>query len=179
MSKTTSKRLSTLQRNVLKEIGGKECIEVAKKLLNLSKEATDEEIADMTSIKLNLVRKILYRLNENKLAVFRRIRDKKSGWFIYYWHHNLDRADELVTERQREVLEKLELRLQFEKENQFFMCSNREACNQERYSFYEAVELGFECPECESRLEYVDNSEFVRILEEKNEELRKELRKKA
>ncbi|MHA1734257.1 MAG: transcription factor [Promethearchaeota archaeon] len=180
MSKaTTNKRLSPLQRSVLKEIGGKECIDVAKQLLNLTNEATDEEIADMTSIKLNLVRKILYRLNENKLAIFRRIRDKKSGWFIYYWRENLGRARELVTEKQRDVLEKLELRVQFERENQFFMCSNRENCNNERYSFYEAMELGFECPECEMRLEFTDNSKVIEMLDEKIAILKSELRKRG
>lgn len=172
------RRLSSLQKNVLLEIGGKEGVVVARKLLNLNKEVTDEEIANEMEIKLNLVRKILYRLNENKLAIFRRVRDKKSGWFIYYWRENLDRCVELVTEKQKTVLEKLQMRYDFESTNQFFMCSRRDdGCNQERYSFNEAMELSFECPECDNKLEFIDNSDVVNVLEEKISLLKNELKK--
>ncbi|GAB4325931.1 MAG: transcription factor E [Promethearchaeota archaeon] len=176
-SKTT-KRLMSLQRSVLMEIGGKAAVTIAKKLLNLTKEVTDEELADLTKIKLNTVRKILYRLNENKLATFRRVRDKKSGWFLYYWRESLDHAKELVAEKQREVLQRLLMRLEFEKENQFFACENRnEECSDERYTFYEAMELEFRCPECDGRLEFVENADVIQFLEEKIDILKEELRK--
>jgi transcription initiation factor TFIIE subunit alpha len=45
------------------------------------------------------VRRTLYKLYSEKLAQFRRIRDKSTGWFIYYWWHdkkyNFDEAFEL------------------------------------------------------------------------------------
>ncbi|GAH56981.1 unnamed protein product, partial [marine sediment metagenome] len=84
-------------------IGGNICIEVAKELLNSkNKEITDDVITenikkriqdlnidfepnDEEKLKLNTVRKTLYKLYSAKLAQFRRVRDKNTGWFIYYW----------------------------------------------------------------------------------------------
>jgi transcription initiation factor TFIIE subunit alpha len=168
-------KLTKLQKAVLSEIAGKDGIKIGQYLLNTTNEVTDEELADQTQIKLNLVRKILYKLNENKLAKFRRVRDKKSGWFIYYWGHDFDRIVELVTAKQRKVLRRLQSRLEFEQENMFFTCS--EKCNDERYSFDEAVELTFTCPNCRGKLEFQPNEEVKDLLNQKIEALKEEIAK--
>lgn len=49
------------------------------------KEATDEELAEATGIRVNTVRRILYMLNDEGLADFKRIRDPETGWYYYYW----------------------------------------------------------------------------------------------
>jgi len=54
----------------LLDFGGKESILISKILLNTPNEdLTDERIAELSSVKLNIVRKILYILNENKLKI--------------------------------------------------------------------------------------------------------------
>lgn len=45
---------------------------------------TDEEIAKKTGIKLNIVRKILYRLYDMGLASYKRSKDPETQWFTYY-----------------------------------------------------------------------------------------------
>ncbi len=169
----SEKKLTKLQKALLLEIAGKDGVKIGQYLLNNPNEVTDEELADKTQIKLNLVRKILYKLNENKLAKFRRVRDKKSGWFIYYWGQDFDRIVELVTVKQRKVLKKLQARLEFEQGNMFFVCSQK--CNDERYSFDEAVELTFTCPNCRGKLEFQQNEEIKNLLEQKIEALKTEI----
>ena len=47
---------------------------------------TDEEIAEKTGIKLNVVRKILYRLYDLGLASYKRSKDPETQWFTYTWN---------------------------------------------------------------------------------------------
>ena len=51
---------------------------------------TDEEIAKKTGIKLNIVRKILYRLYDMGLASYKRSKDPETQWFTYSWKFETD-----------------------------------------------------------------------------------------
>ena len=54
---------------------------------------TDEEIANETGIKLNIVRKILYRLYDMGIASYKRSKDPETQWFTYSWKFE---ADEVI-----------------------------------------------------------------------------------
>ncbi|MFX1518728.1 MAG: transcription factor, partial [Promethearchaeota archaeon] len=108
-------------------------------------EVTDEEIAAGTELRLNVVRKILYKLYDNQLAAYRRTRDQNTGWFIYYWKLVPNRVKELLLKRKKQVLKVLEDRLAYERTNMFFMCSTP-TCP--RLTFNQAVENSFRCPTC-------------------------------
>lgn len=91
--------LNPLLRSLLYLIGGDVAIEVGIELLNSENEdITDEDITenikeriegkgidfepnDDEILKLNTVRKTLYKLYGEKLSQFRRIRDKSTGKF--------------------------------------------------------------------------------------------------
>ena len=57
-------------------------------ILNGTEEVTDEQLAEKSGMRLNVVRKILYKLYDNRLASYRRVRDKNTGWFVYFWKLN-------------------------------------------------------------------------------------------
>jgi len=158
---------------LVKEISGESAYEVVKVLLNANKEITDEEIANKLNMLLNAVRKVLYRMYEERLASYRRTRDANTGWFIYYWKIRPDKVREAVIRRKREVYLRLSERLKFEKENMLFHCGNP---NCQRLTFDEAMETEFKCPNCGEKLKYQDNTESIRVLEEKLQELEAELR---
>ena len=65
-------------------IGGHDYVRVAKSLLS-HENTTDEEIAEFTELKINLVRKCLYDLFGRSLITGIRVRDTKRGWFVYRW----------------------------------------------------------------------------------------------
>ncbi|WP_340818584.1 transcription factor [Methanolobus sp. WCC4] len=126
-------------------------------------EVTDEQIAEATGILLNIVRRTLFILNENKLAVCRRERDSSSGWLTYLW--TLDMTDigpQLVKEKKR-LVKHLKTRLEFEGENVFYACP--EGCL--RLNFNEATECEFLCPYCGEDMMYDDNSEFISKIEKR------------
>lgn len=151
---------------VLTDFGGEDAIKLAKVLMGINdEEITDEKLADLSKVKLNVVRKILYILNENKLTSFRRVRDKRSGWFVYYWRPQFDALNDLLDERKKEVLEKLEARMHFEEDNLFFKC--RTGCAP-RYKYIDAMDNNFVCPVCHTGILDQDRkTEVVNYLKEK------------
>jgi len=176
--------MNPLLTSFLYIIGGDVAIEVGRELLlSENEDITDEDITENIKeriegtgidyepeteeiLKLNTVRKTLYKLYSAKLAQFRRIRDKSTGWFIYYWWHEFDFLEEILLEKKKLIQMKLRDRLQFEEKNYFFLCEN---CNQIniKYKFEEAFELNFRCPDCGSPLEAQDNQSIINLLKEK------------
>ncbi|MEM2118762.1 MAG: transcription factor [Candidatus Bathyarchaeia archaeon] len=149
--------------------------EDAVKLIDILKdteEITDEEIANKTSIKLNSIRKILYKLYDHSLVSLRRTRDPKTGWFIFHWKLQPDQLEGFILSQKRQVLDKLDVRLAYEKNHDFYYC-NTPGCK--RVPFEEAVELVFKCPTCGKPLMHYDNSKILEVLSKKVEQLRKEL----
>ena len=163
----------TLLESVVREIGGDDAVKVSK-LLDPKEETTDEAIAAGSEMKLNAVRKVLYRLYDARLAEFRRIRDKSTGWFIYFWKLKPNRVEELVINRKKTVYRKLKARLDYEEKFHFFKC-DQDYCP--RYTFDEAMENNFKCPECSGELAAFDNKEIIKKLSKKVDELRKSLEK--
>jgi transcription initiation factor TFIIE subunit alpha len=163
---------SDLFRLVVEEIAGKEGVDVATVLVNAD-ETTDEEIATKTDLKLNIVRRILYKLHDNHLASYRRIRDTNTGWFLYYWKIDPKKAQALVNRKKRMVLNLLEQRLEHESNNDLYACMNKDSSP---VPFEEAMNLSFRCPTCNGSLEFVDNTHKVSFLKKRVEELKADLK---
>ncbi len=176
--------LNPLLRSFLYIIGGEIAIYVGMELLKSeSEDITDEDITenikesikdtdidfepdDPEILKLNTVRKTLYKLYSEKLAQFRRIRDKSTGWFIYYWWHEFDLLEEILLEKKKLIESKLRDRLQFEQNNYFFICENCQDSSM-KYNFDEAFELNFRCPDCGNPLGAQDNQAIIEFLKNK------------
>ena len=150
--------------------------EDAIKVINFLKEngeITDDEIANKTGIRLNSVRKILYRLYDHSLVSLRRSRDENTGWFIFHWRLQPDQLEGFILNQKRRVLEKLRTRLEYEKKHDFYYCGTPKC---ERVPFENAVELVFKCPTCSKpMMHYEDQEKMINALEKKVEQLRKEL----
>lgn len=156
-------------RQFLQEIIGDEGLDVVVFLAD--DEATDEEIAEKTGIKLNVVRKILYRLYDYRLASYTRTKDREIGWYIYTWRLDLQRIYDILTERKRRILDELTKKLEFETSNIFFFCKNDDS----KVPFDIASEYEFRCPQCQGLMEYFDNQSIVASLEEEINRLKKEI----
>lgn len=149
--------------------------EEATKLIGILKnaeETTDDEIANKTAIRLNFVRKILYKLYDHSLVSLRRTRDPKTGWFIFHWRLQPDQLEGFILSQKRQVLEKLDVRLAYEKNHDFYYCYTP-GCK--RIPFEDAVELVFRCPTCGKPLMHYDNDKMLSALSRRVEQLRKEL----
>jgi transcription initiation factor TFIIE subunit alpha len=156
---------------VAEAVGEEDAVKLIDILKN-SGEITDDEIATKTGIRLNSVRKILYKLYDHSLVSLRRTRDPKTGWFIFHWRLQPDQLEGFILSQKRRVLEKLDIRLDYEKNHDFYYCSTP-GC--QRIPFEEAVELVFRCPTCGKPMMHCDNDKILESLTKKVEILRKEL----
>jgi len=122
---------------------------------------TDEEIANKTGIKLNIVRKILYKLYDLKIAKYKRSKDPETQWFTYSW--KFDKA-ELINQINKECQDELDTfkgQLENEENNMFFVCPEGHV----RYNFDEASDEEFLCV-CGEELQFQDNADIINQLKE-------------
>ncbi len=134
-------------------------------------EVTDEELAQSLNLELNDVRRALFILYENDLARYRRLRDEDSGWLTYLWTFEYDNIPDNLEVEMYRLLDALEEREEYERLHEFYLC---EVCSI-RFEFGEAMDFGFECPECGSPLEDMDNEGLIAAMIERIEDLRDEL----
>jgi len=134
-------------------------------------EVTDEELAERLGLELNDVRRALFILYENDLASYRRVRDEDSGWLTYLWTFEYEHIPENLRDEMERLLVALEERREYEEQNEFYLC---EVCSI-RFEFGEAMDLGFECPECGSQVEAMDNEQLITAIDDRLESLRTDL----
>ena len=161
---------SVVQRYI-NELVGPEGMQVA--LSPPEGEVTDEELAENLDLEVNTVRRTLIILSENSLADYRRVRDQDSGWLTYLWTFKYERIPEQLKEEMVVLRDKVEERLEFEQENQFYMC---EVCRQ-RYTFDEAMDSQFVCHRCSTDLESMSSERLKTLMGKRLEDLNDELEK--
>jgi transcription initiation factor TFIIE subunit alpha len=155
-------------------IGGEEYIRVARALLN-SENATDEEIASATGLKINAVRRTLYDLFGKSLITGVRVRDLKRGWFVYRWRAQRDQVDGFIENQKKKALGRLQKRLDFEESHEFYSCGKSDC---PKYTFEEGIEIFFKCPECKETLNLIDNTHLKEAFKWKVEQMLEEMSKK-
>lgn len=131
----------------------------------------EETLGKDIGMKSNEARKILQQLADEAILRYKtgRVGDKT----LHLWILNIDQIEGILIARLKKTREKLLIRLNYEKNNTFLKCP---LCGR-RYTFDEAFENDFLCPyDGEQLIEY-DNSEEIRILEEKIKEITDELSK--
>lgn len=156
---------------VAEALGKEEAIEIIYTLKDAD-ETTDDQIASKTGIRLNSVRKILYKLYDHSLVSLRRSRDQNTGWFIFHWKLQPDQLEGYILNQKKHVLEKLDTRLRYEQNHDFYHCGTL-GCR--RVPFEEAVELIFRCPMCNKPMMHFENGKVIEALSRKVDQLRKEL----
>lgn len=123
---------------------------------------TDEEIAEVTEIRLNIVRRVLYKLYDAGIASYKRSKDPETQWYTYNWTFEKKKVFEIIDEKYEKISKQVNADLEYEEGNMFFVCKS----NNHRYNFEEASEHNFTCGECGAPLEYQDNSEIIDELKE-------------
>jgi len=154
----------------LRRMIGDDGIEVLRRFPG-DEEHSDEELAEITGINLNTVRHTLYTLYEKRLAEYRRLKNIETGWLTYLWHLRLDRIYDVIEEDLRDAVEKLGARLAYEETNDFYMCRDCSVI----YTFADAADWSFTCPNCDATLEHFDNELLVAALRKRVEKIRESL----
>ena len=156
---------------VVTEIAGPDVVPLVKVLKN-RKNVSEFELADTIGEEINLTRNMLYRLSNANLVSFTRKKDKKKGWYIYYWTFNQPRVRDLVKTLKKKKLDILKERLKREKNHQFFTSKVAGI----RLTFEKAMEYEFKCPETGELMEQEDNAKLIKRLEKEIKDLEREMK---
>ena len=153
-------------------IGGDEYLKVSRSLLK-SEDATDEEIASSTGLRINIVRKVLYDLFGKGLISGIRVKDERKGWFVYRWRSRRDEVENFIENQKKKILERIQQRLDYENSSEFYHCGNHD-CN--RVTFEDALDLFFKCPSCGKVLNLKTNEKIKKHFTKKIDHLKKDIR---
>lgn len=156
-----------LVQEYIRERVGEEGLSVAA-LIAEKEPVQGVEILETIKDKPSNVRKILYRLEDARVAEYQKDTDK-TGWETFIWRLTLNEVKYQINKERQRLLRDLENQVQLEKENSFYLCPQ----GHQRTIFEEAVGLEFKCPECSQPMNFVDNKERIRELETAIGELEK------
>lgn len=152
-------------------IGGDEYLKVAISLLK-SEDATDEEIASSTGLRINMVRKVLYNLFGKSLITGIRVKDERKGWFVYRWRTRREEVEQYIEKQKRKIVERLQQRLEYENSSDFYHCGNSDCT---RLTFEDALESMFKCTSCGNVLNFKKNDRSKKAYARKIAEIEKDM----
>src|SRR3989344_15270 len=148
------------------EIAGKDTLALVVLIKN-KQHVSEFKIADKLKISVNQVRNMLYKLIDYNMVSFIRKKDKKKGWYIYYWTFNEARALEIFDRLLNLKIEKLNKMMELEQKEQYYSCQE----DKTRFNQVEAMEHEFKCPECGQILKLEDNTQMITKIKKRLEEL--------
>jgi len=156
-----TKEAAPLERYIESLVGHKGLL-VFKVLIEADGDVAEEVIIRGVGLNKNVVRRLLYKLQDLNLVVYKRIKNKDTGWYSYYWRANREGLTLALLELKKSVLSKLkEKHASMQSETSSYVCTR---CNKE-YSFDEAFDNEFKCPRCEAELSFQDRTRKWEILE--------------
>ncbi|HLC19914.1 MAG TPA: hypothetical protein VJK72_03270 [Candidatus Nanoarchaeia archaeon] len=139
MVRLTDKKMD----EVVRSICGADVISLVSKIKG-KENVSEFKLAEILKEDIKKVRNTLYRLYGANLVEFTRKKDKKKGWYIYYWTFKQDHIRHLYKKMKMEELDRLKSQVNGETGQQYFICVN----NCVRMDFEQAVNLEYRCPEC-------------------------------
>jgi len=161
MSKASNKILSSSKVDLLRDVsvvvGGKNSSSIVDLLLGKNN-VNEFIIAKKLGLTINQTRNILYKLSDEGLVSFIRKKDKKKGWYTYFWTFNEERSFLLLKKTLFNEITQLENQLKSREEKRYYICKQ---CNIE-VTEETALLHDFVCPECGEVYELQDNNKSIK-----------------
>lgn len=136
------------------------------------KDVNEFIIAKKMNLTINQVRNILYKLSAEGLVTFVRKKDKRKGWYIYYWTLKTEKCLVKLEQALLRKIDELKVALNNREFNRYYLCKS---CGIE-VTEEKALEHGFTCEECAEVYELSDNRNAVRDLKAKITKTEKDLK---
>jgi transcription initiation factor TFIIE subunit alpha len=159
-----------LLKSIVETLIGKPAVPIIDLLFG-KKHVNEFLIAKKLKLTINQTRNILYKMSDYGLVSFTRKKDKRKGWYIYFWTLNIFESLSLLEENLGKELVQLEEDLKSRKEKRFFVCNT---CSLE-VSEESALISDFVCPECEEVYQLSENKENILQLEKEISRVKKEI----
>ncbi len=156
---------------IIEHLAGKQAVPIVD-LLATKKDVNEFLIAKKLDLTINQTRNILYRLSDFGLVSFIRKKDKRKGWYIYFWTLNVHESLNLLWKKLNQELSQLNSQLKCRKEKRYYNCNT--CC----VEVTEEVALlnNFTCPECEEVYELSENEKIIKKIERGISKLEREIK---
>lgn len=164
--KLTQKQIEEL----ILEISGNDGLAVYR-LLKDKIEVNEFLIAEKLKLTINQIRNLFYKFQAYNLVTSTSRKDRKKGWYIYFFTFNVLEAGSAYLRLKKEKLSKLEQRVNKEKAHEFYVCPNKDM----RATLENAMEHNFTCVECGQLLIPEDNAKAILKIDSDIDVLRKEI----
>jgi transcription factor E len=141
--------------------------------LDTKKYVNEFLIAKKLELTINQTRNILYRISENGLVSSTRKKDKRKGWYTYFWKIEAIKTLLFLRNSLTRRIEQLENQIKSRETKEFYYCPR---CNIE-FSEENALLHDFTCIECGNILERKDNTKLISVFEKNLDKLKEALAK--
>ncbi len=160
----------SLLKELIRKIAGK-ASEPIVNILFSKKNVNEFKIAEKLGITINQARNILYRLSDHSIMESTRKKDKRKGWYTYFWTINMFKAFILLAKIKQKEVDVMEHIIKSRKMKTFYVCSQDNI----EMSEETAMHHNFLCPECGKLLQPVSEEKKIKELNSKIVEAKKEI----
>ena len=140
-------------------------------LLNSKKHVNEFNIAKKMDITINQVRNYLYKLSDFGIVSSIRKKDKKKGWYTYFWKIEILKSLEFLEGNLLKKIDQVNHQIKSRETKEFYVCEN---CNIE-FNEEKALLNSFTCNECGNIVSRKDNSASIKEYNKELDKLRREL----
>lgn len=158
-----SKKTELFLKELMLKIAGKGSEKIVEVLFN-KKNVNEFKIAEKLKMTINQVRNILYKMSLAGIVSAVKKKDKRRGWYIFFWTLDNLKALELLKKIKQKEIEELE------KKERSYGTKNYYYCEEDNIEMSEETALhhNFLCPEC---------GKLLQPLKRKNKEIESKKRK--
>ncbi len=164
------KMIDTFLKEVIVYVAGK-LAENITEILSTKKHVNEFLIAKKIGLTINQTRNILYKLSDSGLVSSIRKKDKKKGWFTYFWKIEVLKSLDFLSKILLKQIEQINSQINSRGSKQFYIC---EKCNLE-LTEEKALLQDFICTECGEVFKMKDNSKLLKELKKSLEKIKNKL----
>lgn len=162
--------LKKLLKEIMVLIAGKQ-VEGIVDILDGKKYVNEFIIAKKLKLTINQTRNILYKISDHGLLSSIRKKDKRKGWFTYFWKIEIIKCLEFLKANLTKKIDQINHQIKSRETKEFYVC---ERCHIE-FNEENALIYNFTCPECGSMLMRKDNTAVINEYNKELDKLKKEL----
>jgi transcription initiation factor TFIIE subunit alpha len=162
--------LKKLLKEIMTLIAGKQAEEVVD-LLDGKKYVNEFIIAKKLNLTINQTRNILYKISDHGLVSFTRKKDKRKGWYTYFWKIEILKCLEFLKGNLTKKMDQINHQVKSRETKEFYFC---ERCHIE-FTEENALLYNFICPECGNLLSRKDNTSAIKDYNKELDRLKREL----
>ena len=139
--------------------------------INTKKHVNEFIIAKKMELTVNQVRNILYRLSDHGLVSSTRKKDKRKGWYTYFWKVEPLKTLEFLKSVLVKKIEQFNNQINNRETKNFYVCDR---CSIE-FNEENALVYEFSCPECGELFSMKDNTKVLNEFNRNVTKLKKKL----